>query len=582
MSGYASFSPGLLLLAVLLVVCRADTPKEQSEPHLRRPIALALADIDGKQRLLVANRDSGTISVVDTRSQKVQTETKVGRRLSDMAISPIRDLVLVTDEAAGELVHLEYRDGVLRESGRQKAGVTPVSVRFSADGRFAAVACLWPRQLVVLQMMPRLQAMVDLPFAPRRLLAVPDSPRMIVADAFGGKLAVVDLQHGLVESVRDLAAHNIRGMTLDRLGQSVLLAHQTIQPQGHTVAGDIRSGNVVNNVIRKIPLADLLDPGVDILRNERTYSLGDVEQGAGDPTELAETNDGTLVVALAGVGEVVVGRPEQVLWTRLAVGNRPTALALEPPARRAYVANTFSDSVSVVDLDAQKTIAEIRLGAAPAPTAAQRGEMLFHDARLSLEGWYSCHSCHSDGHTSGRLNDNLSDGSFGTPKRVLSLLATKDTGPWAWNGKMPDLQTQVRSSITSTMQGSAPTDQQVEDLVAYLQTPPPPPSLSAVRDQFDAESHRRGRHVFTVQKCATCHTPPSYTSPKTYDVGLRDELGGDHFNPPSLRGVSQGGPYFHDGRARTLEEVFTRYRHQLSGELQPADLRDLLQFLSGL
>ena len=34
----------------------------------------------------------------------------------------------------------------------------------------------------------------------------------------------------------------------------------------------------------------------------------------------------------------------------------------------------------------------------------------------------SCHSCHTDGHTSGRLADTLGDDTFGTPKRVLSLL----------------------------------------------------------------------------------------------------------------------------------------------------------------
>ena len=47
----------------------------------------------------------------------------------------------------------------------------------------------------------------------------------------------------------------------------------------------------------------------------------------------------------------------------------------------------------------------------------------------------SCHSCHTDGHTNGQLNDNLSDfKTFGAPKRVLSLLGKRDTMPLAWNG----------------------------------------------------------------------------------------------------------------------------------------------------
>src|SRR5581483_11255822 len=162
-------------------------------------------------------------------------------------------------------------------------------------------------------------AALDLPFAPRGLLAVPGSARMIVADAFAGKLAVVDLRRRAVESVRDLAGHNLRGLALDRAGKHLLLAHQTLQSQGHPTPGEIRSGALVNNVVRRIPLADLLTPGADILRGERLYSLGDVDLGAADPADLAEAGD-SLLVTVAGAHELHVGRPEEVLWTRLAVG----------------------------------------------------------------------------------------------------------------------------------------------------------------------------------------------------------------------------------------------------------------------
>jgi hypothetical protein len=74
------------------------------------------------------------------------------------------------------------------------------------------------------------------------------------------------------------------------------------------------------------------------------------------------------------------------------------------------------------------------------------------------------------------------------------------------------------------------------------------------------------------------------------DPYLREDLhrpsarrGGRHtFDPPWLCGVSQAAPYFHDGRARTLVEVVTRYRHQLSGALSDHEVRDLLPFLGSL
>jgi cytochrome c peroxidase len=92
----------------------------------------------------------------------------------------------------------------------------------------------------------------------------------------------------------------------------------------------------------------------------------------------------------------------------------------------------------------------------------------------------------------------------------------------------------------------------------------------------------RGREVFARQGCSRCHTPPFYTSTKTFDVGLTDERGLKQFNPPALRGVSQGGPYLHDGRAATLEEVFTSHQHQLERQLAKKDLYDLLEFLKSL
>ena len=80
-----------------------------------------------------------------------------------------------------------------------------------------------------------------------------------------------------------------------------------------------------------------------------------------------------------------------------------------------------------------------------------------------------------------------------------------------------------------------------------------------------------------------CHIPPlTYTSHEAHDVGFADERGLRKFNPPSLRGVGQAGPYFHDGRAATLEDVFVRYRHQLDRELPKSELADLLAFLQSL
>jgi cytochrome c peroxidase len=586
---------GFVVLPLILSgqASEARSEKEPTGFRLRRPIALILVEKDKK--LLVANRDSGTLAVVDTQRLQMVSEMRVGGKLSDLAAVRNGELIAVSDEEAGSIVLLSYQNGSLQERRRLKVGLGPVSVQLSADGRLATVACLWPRQLMILDVAAALKTsgqaqaqpaptVLNLPFAPRRQLLLPDSSKLVVVDAFADKLAVVDLRRKALESVRSLTElHNLRGLALDRQGKNLLLTHQTLSSQGRPSPDDIRSGRLIDNKLQKLSLAHVLEPLTSLRENGQVHTLGDIDRGAGDPTAVVENEEGQFLVTLAGTHELAIGWPDKATWTRLAVGQRPTALVVDAGRRRAYVANTFSDSISVVDLPALKVVGEIHLGPPPPDLRPEeRGEMLFFDARLSLDGWFSCHSCHTDGHSNGRLNDNLSDGSFGTPKRVLSLLGVKDTAPWAWNGKMPDLESQIRQSLKSTMQGRAATAEQVRDLTAYLKTLSPPPSLAKARNSIDSEAKKRGERVFERQKCAACHTPPFYTSAGTYDVGLRDEAGTTHFNPPSLRGLSQAGPYFHDNRASTLEEVFSHHRHRLTERLSAEELSDLLHFLNGL
>jgi YVTN family beta-propeller protein len=560
----------------------ADTAPAKAQARPREPVALALAE-DGRW-LFAANR-RGTVSVIDVNESKATAEAEAGKSLADLAVTPDGKRLLAVDEEAGELVVLSRKGPELTVAHRLAVAATPVSVVAMPDGSRCCVASLWSRRLSVIDLggdRPKVVHAVALPFAPRKQLALGDGGRVLVADSFGGQLAVVDPGAGKVESVRAVPGHNVRGLALTADGKGVLLAQQVLGGLARTTRDDVHWGNVLTNDVRVLGVAELLRPDADLLRGSELHGLGDVGKGAGDPSGVAVAAGGTVVVTLGGTGEVALGPERDVGRDRLAVGRRPAAVAVSPDGKRAYVANTFADSVSVVDVPGRKVAGEVSLGTIPELSPAQEGERLFYDARLSLEGWFSCHSCHTDGHTNGQLNDNLGDGSFGAPKRVLSLRGVKDTGPWAWNGTMDDLGAQVRKSIRTTMNGDRPTDEQVRALEAFLRTLPPVPPLAPTAVPADEEGVRRGKAVFERAGCADCHKPPAYTSGKTYDVGLADEVGNRHFNPPSLRGVGQGGPYFHDGRALTLEEVFTRHRHQLKEGVKEEEVKDLVRFLESL
>jgi YVTN family beta-propeller protein len=582
----------VLLSAVLIgsysrdepAVCRA-CGVDAVPAKFRHPVALALAE-DGRW-LFIANERSGTISVIDTTNLKLAGEVAVGKRLLDVTATPNGRHLLAVDPEANELIILGRQGSDLKVVARIAVPIGPVKVRTAADGTRCYVASLWARKLTVIDLRPALGSAPEtpgklttltLPFAPREILILPNTDKLVVADAFGGKLAVVSQADVRIESVRELPAHNIRGLAVSTDGRYLLVCHQALHHHATTSRDDIHWGNLMTNLLRGIRITDLLRADADLLAGGVSDQLGEATHGAGDPAGIAVTANNQVVVPLAGVNEVAVGEALRSPYHRLPVGARPAAALISPDQRRAYVANAFDDSITVVDLNGPKVETTVPLGAPPDLGRADRGERLFYDARLSHDGWFSCHSCHTDGHTTGQLADTLGDGTYGTPKRILSLRGVGDTGPWAWTGNMPTLEAQIQKSVTTTMRGLPLSQEQVADLAAYLRTLPAPPRLPVA----DAAAVERGRAVFEGHSCHTCHAPPTYTSAKTYDVNLPDEAGHRAFNPPSLRGVVHGGPYFHDNRAVSLEDVFTRHRHQLTRELTPQELSELAAFLRSL
>src|SRR5690606_29472947 len=134
--------------------------------------------------------------------------------------------------------------------------------------------------------------------------------------------------------------------------------------------------------------------------------------------------EGGFVVALAGADELIMVESTGLVRNRQTLGHRPIALLAGASERELLAVNQFDSSLSFVDLASQSSAA-LSLGPAPTLSAAERGERLFYDARLSFEKWMSCHSCHTDGHTNGQLADTLGDDSHGAAKRTLTLLGTR-------------------------------------------------------------------------------------------------------------------------------------------------------------
>jgi len=180
----------------------------------------------------------------------------------------------------------------------------------------------------------------------------------------------------------------------------------------HTVRNDVHWGLLMSNDLRWLKIASVLEGGSDLYKGAHMHPLGEAGSATADPSGLAVSPQGMVVVTLGGVREVAVGRENDFSLQRVNVGRRPVAVVIHPNGKRAYVANMFDDSISVVDLEDPGEVAKISLGPRAELSKQDRGELLFFDARLSHDSWMSCHSCHTNGHSNGLLNDNFSDASF--------------------------------------------------------------------------------------------------------------------------------------------------------------------------
>ena len=556
--------------------------KSQTFPALvRRPIVIMATN--GK--LVVANRDSGTLSFVDIEAGKLVAEHSVAKQILDAALGADGH-VLVVDSKQGRVIRVNIQNATHRESlgvktlcDLPKPVASPGKVIATKSGD-VIFSSQWARRVVRLQMGKDSQSIrqmhsESLDFPPGEMTLSRDGNWLFVADAFGGQLAIVNTSTWKLLRQVKLHAHNIRGLAVNVDGARLFVTHQILNPRGQADFDGVHWGSLLTNVMRVLSIPALLDPKSDAMKDGWVEQHGRTGFAAGDPNAVLVDDRGTLAVALAGTGEVAVTQTSYA--DRIKVGCRPVDMAVVD--RQLFVLNQFDETVSVIELQNGKVTDTISLGPKQSLTSSQRGEELFFNAKVSHDGWMSCHSCHSNGHTSGLLVDTLGDGGYGNPKRIPSLLGTAKTGPWAWIGFADSLEQQIGKSVKTTMHGKKLTTDQVGDLAAYLRSLKSPPSRF---QKASANEIQAGNRVFQSQGCSECHQQPKYTSRRVVDVGLKDEAGIREFNPPSLLGLGQRDTFFHDGRVKSVEDVVRKTRHQLTLPLSPADESALIAFLKSL
>lgn len=576
-------------------------PGADTTSAFRSPTALALS-ADGSL-LYVSNATSGSVSVIDTATLTVKQEiTGLGSHLSGIALVPHQPTLLVCDNWGYKLLVVALASG--KKTAEVPVGAEPVAVAVTPDGRTAFVSSASADTVDVIDLSSRKRVQqISVGSHPRELLLDPTGQHLFVVNTLGNSISVVDAMKQTVVLTVPIAGHVLRGITIAPQAKTLVVAHQIAHNDLPTRT--IWLGQVWTNAITVVRLEGD-KPKAD------TLCLDNVREAAANPWGVAVLpNRGELYVALSGCDKLgVVNLAEATERTRalvrngidparavsnflglrrIPVGRNPRAVLASASGDKVYVANYLGDSISVVDTAADRVVSTVELGSQVPLTAERRGEIIFNDATRTLDGWFSCNSCHPEGHTSG-LNWDFYDDGVGSYRNVRTLREVMDTPPFRWQGQAAEVgRDECAPTFTGFMQAQALTQQELSDVVAYISSLRLPPNPYRLPDGSLSPAAQRGKAIFEdpAVGCAQCHPAALFTDLQKYDVGTGTQYDlTPEFDVPSLKGTYNSRPYLHDGRAASLEEIFTKFnpqnKHGQTSGLSLEQLGDLLEYLRTL
>ncbi len=497
------------------------------------PRALALSQ-DGHTLIVAGGGVTGQISLIDTVTGIIKRTLSVGHTPSDLVISPNGKTLYVClqfdrDVQVFDLdsLTLEATIPVSRDPSAMAVspdGSTLLVTHLSPDGQFAYVTHILARYQIPTTQLER-------GWTNTNALSILDVKRQTIVNTV------------LLDDV-DLGAANPWGLTCSEDGRLISIT---------------LSGTQELCVIDRIALHDRLNK---VARGEPVTSVALSPNDV--PNDLAFTADIKQRIKL--------------------LGNGPRSVALIK--KRAYVAEYFTDSITVLDLTdpSNASMSSIKLGPDAVITPVRDGERLFHDATICFQNWQSCATCHPGARMDALNWDLLNDG-LGNPKNTKSMLLTHATPPSMVTGVRPNAEAAVRAGIRHILFSVRP-ETEAEAIDAYLKSLTPVPSPYLVQGRL-SDSAGRGQAVFKKANCAMCHPAPLYTDQKQHAVGTgRGREENVAFDTPTLIEAWRNAPYLHDGRSATLKEVLTLYntsdKHGHTTDLSDQDINDLTAFLRSL
>ena len=319
-----------------------------------------------------------------------------------------------------------------------------------------------------------------------------------------------------------------------------------------------------------------------LVASEGWDTLTEVDALAADPAMAV-----TRVYQLAPAYDPFGGFPDQ--------GGAPTGIALTRNDAVAYVYCRTTFDVVRVDLDSGP-LTRLHLADDGLPADAAYGRRLYTNARnTAVSGGLGCAACHPEGRDDGYVWREIGEAENARfiglrqnarrpglsedrpPKREVfprqtPMLAgrVRANGPFGWHAENADILDRLLAGfrLHRGVWDFAPADRstgehvaKVDYLADYVRSGlVPPPTLAREPNTVEL----RGKEVFESSRtgCTRCHVPRTEFTDRT-GTALRalpvragfDAEAAKTFKTPSLWFVGGTAPYFHDGSARTLEDL---------------------------
>ena len=440
---------GIIALCLWMAICVGFAANAQAPTYplpIGSPVQVSGSLLElASQRLLVANPDSDTLSIVAPSGGSIDSEISVGDQPYSVALAADGVQAVVVNRGDGTLSLVDLLEST-------------VTATYTV-GEMPYAALIYGSSIVVtVQSEPSVVLLDGSTGEQQAQITVPDAPAamamwgryLYVTHQGSGQLSLIDLDAAEVLTTLNVGpdvAHST-SIAIDRRNGLAYLP-QTL-PNAHMVDAALEA--------RMLPVINVVDLSEMRLLPERQIFLPAADRMVNMPSAaLIDRGRNLLYVTQAGSAALtILDLDTGYAVAHLDTGTAPADVILSRNALSIYVHDRIEQTITEFDAVYRSYVDTMHSSTYVPDPLLQIGASLFFDAddpRMSAYGSVACANCHLDGLSDGRIWQGIA-----TP--ILRGLNPPDDLDW--------LNAHIRQMQGGT--GLEPDSVDAAALVAYLQS----------------------------------------------------------------------------------------------------------------